>query len=74
MFEFNVAVGWSEILNGAKNANKTVVVNLKTGPAYKGKVKDVGDHSIVLTELSENTFSDVIFRIDDIVSVEARIR
>jgi len=69
---FNVAATLKDNLKAF--AGKDVYVNLRSGKTYQGVVKSVGDHFVHLERLAGKEFFDALFRIDDIVAIEARFR
>jgi hypothetical protein len=55
-------------------AKKPVTVVLKGGHSYSGKVGQVGDHHVLLSELSGKEFFDALVAIDEIAAIEVRVR
>jgi hypothetical protein len=56
-------------------AKKPVTVVLKGGEkAYAARIGEVGDHYVVLAELSGKEFYDALVAIDEIAAIEVRAR
>ncbi len=54
--------------------NKEVIILLKSGKEYSGIIKTVGVHCMVLEQTDERSFFDAIISIDDISTVETKVR
>jgi len=54
--------------------NKEVLILLKSGKEYVGIIKTVGVHCIVLEQTNERSFFDAIISIDDISTIETKVR
>ena len=61
-------------LEKLKAAGKAVELVLKNGKSYGGKLASVGDHAVVVTEISGREFYDALVVIDEIAAVEMRVR
>jgi hypothetical protein len=55
-------------------SGKPAELVLKNGKSYGGKLAAVGDHAVVVTEVTGREFFDALIVIDDIVAVEVRAR
>jgi hypothetical protein len=70
----NASQGMGDNLRRLAEAKKPVEVVLRNGKSYKGKLGAVGDHSVVITEISGREFYDALILTDEIVAVEVRAR
>jgi len=73
MFELDAALGWKDNLTKIKAENKMVTIALKNGPTIKAKIKTMSEHSVVLHEIAQNEFFNMIIRMDDILSLSVRV-
>ena len=64
----------ADILAAAKAKDKALVLVLDGGASYAGKVKEVGDYAVILTELRGKEFFDAWIPLDAIVAMEERVR
>ncbi len=71
---FNAQHTAADILAAAKAKDKALVLVLDGGASYAGKVKDVGDYAVILTELRGKEFFDAWIPLDAIVAMEERVR
>ncbi len=71
---FNARHEVSDVLVSALNKDKALVVVLHSGTSYSGKIKDVGDHAVILTELRGKEFYDAWIPFSAIVALEERVR
>jgi hypothetical protein len=55
-------------------AKKAVTVVLKGGESYTARIGQVGDHYVLLSELSGKEFFDALVAIDEIAALEVRVR
>lgn len=51
-----------------------VSVHMRSGETFGGKVAGVGDHHVLLAELTDRDFYDAVIRIKDISAIEVRAR
>jgi len=71
----NARVGVAENLRALAAANKRVTVVLKGGEkSYTARIEAVGDHHVLLAELSGKEFYDALVAIDEIAAIEVRAR
>lgn len=68
----DATAGWKENLEKFKAGNKTVEIYLQSGVAFKGKIKSIDVHSVVLTELAGRALEDAMVRISDITALVVR--
>lgn len=54
--------------------NKEVLILLKPGKEYAGIIKTVGVHCMVLEQTNERSLFDAIISIDDISTIETKVR
>jgi len=71
---FDVQHTVADVLTTAKTRGKALVLVLEGGVSYTGKVKDVGDHAVILTELRGKEFFDAWIPFGAIVAMEERVR
>ena len=71
---FNVQHPLAAMLTAAKAKGKALVLVLRSGASYTGKVKDVGTEVVILTGLAGKEFFDAWIRLDNIVAMEERVR
>ena len=71
---FNAQHTAADVLAAAKAKGKALVLVLDGGASYAGKVKDVGDYAVILTELRGKEFFDAWIPLDAIVAMEERMR
>ena len=71
---FNARHGLADILAVAMTRKKALVVVLSNGSTYVGRIKAVGDHAVVVTEIQGKEFFDAYIPLDDIVALEERVR
>jgi len=57
-----------------QQGGKRVELTLKNGKSYAGKLGAVGDHAVVVTEITGREFFDAYVVLDDISAVEVRAR
>jgi len=71
----NARVSMADNLRALSAAKKPVTVVLKGGEkAYTARIGEVGDHYVLLAELSGKEFYDALVAIDEIAAVEVRAR
>ena len=71
----NARVSMADNLRALSAAKKPVTVVLRGGEkAYTAKIGEVGDHYVLLAELSGKEFYDALVAIDEIAAVEVRAR
>ena len=70
----NAAIGMRDNLRVFAEAKKPVTVVLKGGQTYTARIGAVGDHQVVLSELSGKEFYDALVQIDEIAAIEVRAR
>jgi hypothetical protein len=51
-----------------------IELHLRSGKSFVGSVGGLGDHHVVLTQLTGREFYDALVRIEDISAIEARVR
>ena len=61
-------------LRALHEAKKPVTLVLKGGQTYAAKIGQLGDHYVVLSELSGKEFYDALIAIDEIAAIEVRAR
>ena len=71
---FDARFAISDILAMAKEKGKSLAVVLNGGVTYTGKVKAVGTHAVILTELGGKEFFDAFIPLESIVALEERVR
>lgn len=71
---FNPAHSFADALKQAKAEKSKVTVHLRGNATFSGNVGEVGDHHVVIAELSGKEFFDAMIRIDQITAIEARVR
>ena len=64
----------TDVLTAAQTQGKALILALKGGMKYTGKVKAVGAHAVVLTGLRGREFFDAFIPLDSIVAMEERVR
>ena len=72
--ELDPAISFQHTLARAKEADKSVALLLRNGSNLAGRVGAVGDHYVVLTELTGREFYDAQILIEDISAIEVRVR
>lgn len=55
-------------------AGQPIEVTLANGKAFAGQLGTVGAHTMILTKLSGKDYYDALIRIDDVSSIEVRVR
>jgi len=55
-------------------AGQHIELTLANGKAYAGQLGTVGAHTMIVTKLSGKDFYDALIRIDDVSSIELRVR
>jgi len=71
----NARVSMADNLRALSAAKKPVTVVLRgSEKAYTAKIGEVGDHYVLLAELSGKEFYDALVAIDEIAAVEVRAR
>lgn len=58
------ANNWKEAIEKLKADNKSVEVHLKSGASFKGKIDAISDHSVLLTELANQSLNDALVRFE----------
>ncbi len=71
---FNERLGVADVLAVAKEKGKALTIVLRGGGSYAGKIKSVGSHAVVLTELRGKEYYDAYVLLDAIVAMEERVR
>ena len=71
---FNAQQPLSAMLNTAKANGKVLVLAVRGGASYAGKIKDVGTEGVIVTELRGKEFFEAWVRLDAIVAMEERVR
>ncbi len=71
---FDAKMHFRELLERAQAQKATVALHLRSGTILTGQVGSVGDHHVVLTQLTGKEFYDAQILIEDISAVEARAR
>ena len=61
-------------LKKVQASGKPATLMLKNGQSLSGKLAAVGDHAVIVTEISGREFSDALVVLEEIVSVEVRVR
>lgn len=51
-----------------------IEITLANGKSYAGRLGAVGSHAMILTKLTGKDFFDALIRIEDVSSVEVRVR
>ena len=72
--ELNEATGITGALKQANVEKAKVEVHLTSGKSFAGLVQAIGDHHVVMTELSGKEFFGAVVRLGDIAAVETRLR
>lgn len=62
------------VLGLAQSGKLTVVLHVKNGVAYTGKIKDVGSNAVVMAGPAGKEFYDVYVPLTEISSVELKVR
>jgi len=71
----NARLGIADNLRALAAAKKAVTVVLKGGEkSYTAKIGEVGDHYVLLSELSGKEFYDALVALDEIAALEVRAR
>ena len=71
---FNAQHPLSAMLTAAQTKGKALVLVLRDGVRYTGKIKDVGTEGVIVTGLAGKEFFDAWVRLDSIVAMEERVR
>ena len=72
--KFNATFSMRDVLKQAQTEEAQVGIYLRNGALLSGIVAGVGDHLVVLGQLTEKEFYDALIRMEDISAVEARVR
>lgn len=64
----------ADALNRARNAKARVTVVLRSGQSYTGFVGELGDHHVLISELTGKEFYDALVTLDAIEALEVRAR
>ena len=54
--------------------DKDVVIHVRSGKTFQGRVKAIGDHLIHLEKLSGRDFFDALIRLEDVTAIEIKFR
>lgn len=72
--EFRETDTMKDVLIRAQKEKSYFFVLLKSGKEYNGMIKEVGQHCIVFEQKGSRSFYDAIIRIEDVSSIEVRVR
>lgn len=61
-------------IRALQKAEMSAVLVLSGGARYEGKIADVGNETVLVTELAGREFYAALVRLSDVVAVEARAR
>ena len=70
--EFNAEFGIHESLSQAHAAKAKLQLHLRSGQSFGGYVGSLGQHTVLLTQLTGREFFDALIRVDEIAVIEAR--
>jgi hypothetical protein len=70
----NASSSMADNLRSLLAAKKPVTIVLQGGNSYSGRIGQVGDHYVLLSELSGKEFFDALVAIDEIAAIEVRVR
>lgn len=70
----NASSSITDNLRALHEAKKAVTVVLKGGTTYTARIGQIGDHHVLLSELSGKEFYDALVSIDEIAAIEVRAR
>lgn len=72
--ELNANTSFKDTLQQTTDAPARVSVHMRSGQTFSGKGAGVGDHHVLIAELTEREFYDALIRIEDISAIEVRAR
>jgi hypothetical protein len=61
-------------LEKVQTSGKPATLMLKNGQSVSGKLAAVGEHAVIVTEISGREFSDSLVVLEEIAAVEVRVR
>lgn len=70
--QLDANTGIKDTLQQAMDLPAHVSVHMRNGETLGGKVASLGDHHVVLAELTNREFYDAMIRIEDISAIEVR--
>jgi hypothetical protein len=70
----NASASMADNLRTVLAAKKSLTVVLKGGHTYSARIGQVGDHYVLLSELSGKEFFDALVAIDEIAALVVRAR
>ncbi len=63
-----------DILTKSIKFDKTIDIHLKSNKSFKGKIQTIGQHCVLIKQIGDRSFFDVIIYISDISAVEIQVR